>query len=234
MERLAWSVSPDAGPWLAVAALGAFHGINPAMGWLFAVALGLQQRSRRALVRALLPIALGHEASIACAALVVSILRIVAFDVVRALGAALLVAFGVYKLVRPRANMPWARLRPTLPELALWSVLMSTAHGAGLMLFPVLLDLPAPALAAHDHADQAAAGAGHALSHTADAFIQAGMFQAAGAVALHTAAMLAVMAGAAVLVYEWLGLGVLRRAWINLDRVWATAVIVAGVATLFT
>ena len=222
--------------WLAMVGLGAFHGINPAMGWLFAVALGLQARRRRALLQALVPIALGHEASIACAALVVSVLRLVAFDAVRALGALLLVAFGLFKLVRPRSHARWARMRPTLPELAVWSFLMSTAHGAGLMLLPVLLDLPGPTThtGAHEHAGHALTGAGHALEHAGYALVEAGMLQAAGAVAVHTAAMLAVMAAVALLVYEWLGLDVLRRAWINLDRVWAGAVLVAGVATLFT
>ena len=40
--------------------LGAYHGVNPGMGWLFALSLGLQQRSRKAVLWALVPIALGH------------------------------------------------------------------------------------------------------------------------------------------------------------------------------
>jgi hypothetical protein len=219
MEHGTWP-DPSAGaPWVALGVLGAFHGVNPAMGWLFAVALGLQERRRRALLRALLPIALGHEASVACAALAVSVLRIAAFDLVRALGAALLIAFGLYKLLRPRSHPRWVGMRVTLPELALWSFLMSSAHGAGLMLLPVLLGLPGPA-GAQDLADLTLA--------------QAGTLHAAGAVVVHTGAMLAVMAAVALLVYERLGVGVLRRAWINLDRLWASAVVVAGVATLFT
>src|SRR5215468_8150241 len=55
----------DAWPWLTYAGLGAFHGLNPAMGWLFAVALGLQRRSRAIVMASLLPIAIGHAASIA-------------------------------------------------------------------------------------------------------------------------------------------------------------------------
>jgi hypothetical protein len=219
MEHTTWAGLSAAEPWLALGVLGAFHGVNPAMGWLFAVALGLQERSRRALWRSLLPIALGHEASIACAALVVSVLRFVAFDFVRALGAVLLVAFGLYKLLRPRSHPRWVGMRLTLRDLALWSFLMSSAHGAGLMLVPVLLGLPGPA-GAQDLADLAVA--------------ETSTLQVAGAVIVHTGAMLLVMAAVAVLVYEKLGIGVLRRAWINLDRLWASAVVVAGVATLFT
>jgi hypothetical protein len=219
MEHVTWLNSPAAAPWVALGLLGAFHGVNPAMGWLFAVALGLQERRRRALLQALVPIALGHEASIACAALAVSVLRVVAFDLVRGLSAALLVAFGLYKLLRPRAHPRWVGMRLSLRDLALWSFLMSSAHGAGLMLVPVLLGLPGPA-SAQDLADLALA--------------EAGTLQVAGAVVVHTAAMLVVMAAVALLVYEKLGIGVLRRAWINLDRLWASAVVVAGVATLFT
>ena len=218
MEHVTW-LNSQAAPWLALGLLGAFHGVNPAMGWLFAVALGLQERRRGALLQALVPIALGHEASIACAALAVSLLRVVAFDLVRALGAALLVAFGLYKLLRPRSHPRWVGMRLSLRDLALWSFLMSSAHGAGLMLMPVLLGLPGPA-------------GGQDLSDLAVA--EAGALQAAGAVVVHTGAMLVVMAAVALLVYEKLGVGVLRRAWINLDRLWASAVVVAGVATLFT
>jgi hypothetical protein len=219
MEHVQVLTAPAAAPWLALGVLGAFHGVNPAMGWLFAVALGLQERSRRALLRALLPIALGHEAAVAAAVLAVAVLRFVAFDAVRALGAVVLVGFGLYKLLRPRAHPRWVGMRLSLRDLALWSFLMSSAHGAGLMLWPVLLGLPGPAGAA-DLADLAVA--------------EAGALQAAGAVVVHTGAMLAVMATVALLVYEKLGVGVLRRAWINLDRLWAGAVVVAGVATLFS
>src|SRR5438876_12336085 len=57
------------GSWTALLILGAFHGINPAMGWLFAVALGLQEHRRAAVWRALLPLGLGHALAIAAAIL---------------------------------------------------------------------------------------------------------------------------------------------------------------------
>ncbi len=219
MEPTVWSTSSAAAPWLGLGLLGAYHGVNPGMGWLFAVALGLQQRSRRALLRALLPIALGHEAAVACAVLAVTVLQFVAFDLVRGLGAAVVLAFGLYKLLRPRSHPRWVGMRLTLPQLALWSFLMSSAHGAGLMLLPVLLGLPGPG-GAHDLSD---------LTHSG-----ATALPAAGAVVVHTSAMLVAMAAVALLVYQKLGVGVLRRAWINLDRLWASAVVVAGVATLFS
>ena len=211
--------SPDLWPWLALVGLGAYHGLNPAMGWLFAVALGLQERNHRAVLRALLPIALGHEASIVLVVLLVGGLELVAAPaVLRAAGALVLVLFGLYKFLRPRSHPRWVGMRVTPRELALWSFLMSSAHGAGLMLFPVLLGLPA-----HEHADELPA---LALGGVAA--------QDAAAVLLHTLAMLLVMGAVALVVYEKLGLGVLRRAWVNLDLVWAAAVVAAGVTTLFT
>src|SRR5262249_47259513 len=133
---------PDLGavwPWATLALLGAFHGGNPAMGWLFAVALGFQQKSRRAVVRALLPIAVGHEGAIG----LVGVFQLLASpDVLRIVGAAALIAFGAYKLLRPRSHPRWVGMQLSLFDLVVWSFLMSTAHGAGLMLVPVLLGLP--------------------------------------------------------------------------------------------
>ncbi len=212
--------APDLWPWLALIGLGAYHGLNPAMGWLFAVALGLQERSRRAVLRALLPIALGHEASIALVVVLVSLAELVAApQILRAAGALALVLFGLYKFLRPRSHPRWVGMRVTPRELVLWSFLMSSAHGAGLMLFPVLLGLPAHA---HGHSVPAVPLSGIAAT------------QDAAAVLLHTVAMLLAMGAVAVLVYDKLGLGVLRRGWVNLDLVWAVAVVTAGVATLFT
>ena len=56
--------------WKAMLVLGAYHGINPGMGWLFAVALGMQQRSARGVWRALPPIALGHALAVGAVVLV--------------------------------------------------------------------------------------------------------------------------------------------------------------------
>jgi hypothetical protein len=199
--------------------LGAYHGVNPAMGWLFAVALGLQERSRQAVLRALLPIALGHEGAVAVAVLLASGVGLVATpEALRPVGAAALFLFGLYRFVRPRAHPRWVGMRVAPRELALWSFLMSSAHGAGLMLFPVLLGLPA-------------AGPAHEASRLAPGATAA---QGAAAATVHTLAMLLTMGAVALLVYEKLGVAVLRRAWLNLDALWAAALVAAGILTLLT
>jgi hypothetical protein len=212
----------DLGPWLALALLGAYHGLNPAMGWLFAVALGLQEGKRAAVLQALVPIALGHEASIALAVVLIRGAEVVAAPdllMLRVAGAVLLVLFGAYKFLRPRSHPRWVGMRVTPPELALWSFLMSSAHGAGLMLFPVLLGL---------HADA------HAHDLPGLALSAGSVVQDVAAVLVHTAAMLLTMAAVALLVYDRLGVNVLRRAWINLDLLWAVAFVAVGVTTLFS
>jgi hypothetical protein len=204
-------------PWLAVGLLGAYHGVNPAMGWLFAVALGLQEGRRAAVLRALPPIALGHEASVALVlALVGGVQTVVDPGWVRLVAAGALLLFALFKLIRPRSHPRWVGLRVTGRDLFVWSLLMSSAHGAGLMLLPVVLGQPV-------------------VEHAHDLPILAsGALLGAAAALAHTLAMVGVMGAVALVVYEKVGLGVLRRAWVNLDALWAGAIASAGVATLFT
>jgi hypothetical protein len=206
--------------WLTLAGLGAYHGVNPAMGWLFAVSRGLQERSRRAVWRSLLPIAIGHELSIALVALIVVVLA-VAIDpaTLRIAAAVILVGFGLFRFAKPRAHFRWTTMRVSDRELTLWSFLMSTAHGAGLMVAPVLIGLQGHVGTDHHQADLAMIGS---LSLPASA----------AGITMHVGTMLVVMAAVAVVVYEKVGLGVLRRAWINTDHLWAGAFIVAGLVTL--
>src|SRR6187455_1079342 len=148
-------------PWLTLALLGAYHGINPAMGWLFAVALGLQEHRRSAVARAFAPIALGHAVSVAAVvALLGAAQALVDLDLLRLIGAAALVIFGIYKLLAPMSHPRWVGMRVHFGDLTAWSFLMATAHGAGLMLLPVLLWLPSeatqPVHAMADHAGHAA------------------------------------------------------------------------------
>jgi hypothetical protein len=222
----------EPGPWLAVALLGAFHGINPAMGWLFAVALGLQRRSRRVLLWSLLPLAVGHEASVAAVVLVGALAGMaVPPDLLRPVAAVALIAFGAFKLLRPRSHPRWVGMRVSPRDLVLWSFLMATAHGAGLMLLPFLFGAGGAAAAGmpHTHAD------GRVHVHLLEGGpLGPALAQDTAAVALHTLAMLAAMTAVAVLVYDRLGVAVLRRSWVNFDAVWAVAVLVAGVFTLFT
>src|SRR5919112_5885592 len=138
-------------PWILLGLLGAYHGLNPAMGWLFAVALGMQEGDRRAVVRALPPIAIGHEADIALAALLVLGLGVLADTSALKVGAGVaLVAFGVFRFVKPRAHFRWVKARVNRVELGWWAFLMATAHGAGLMVAPVLLGAGAAGTAAAD------------------------------------------------------------------------------------
>src|ERR1700738_3934091 len=168
-------------PWLTLVLLGAYHGLNPAMGWLFAVALGLQRRSRGAVVGALVPIALGHEASIAVVVALVAITQVFAVsEAIRPVGAIALILFGLWKLRKPLSHPRWVGMRVSKRDLVVWSFLMSSAHGAGLMLFPVILGLPA-------------------ATHLEDP-LPTGV-QDVMAVLLHTAAMLATMGVVALVVY---------------------------------
>lgn len=202
------------GGWLVLLGFGAYHGLNPAMGWLFALALGLQQRSAWAIWGALGPIALGHAASLALAAAVVLALgAMVSAATLEMAAAVVLLAFGAYKLRTYSRHPRWVGMRVGPRDLTVWSFLMATAHGAGLMVAPVLVVL-----------------GGRAGPHPASMPRAAAAL--ALAVALHTAAMLLVMAAVAWVVYRKLGVAVLRRGWINFDLIWAAALLIVGVLSL--
>jgi hypothetical protein len=204
--------------WAMLVALGAFHGMNPGMGWLFAVALGLQERRRGAVVRALLPLGLGHALAVAVAVAIALVIgAVIPIGSLRWPVAGVLVSLGTMRLVRHR-HPRWASMRVGIGGLTLWSFLMATAHGAGLMVVPVLLGMTMGGAGAHVH--HAAPGAG------------TGAWTAVLATVLHAAGYLAVTAAVAMLVFEKLGVGVLRRAWFNLDLIWAAALIATGVLTI--
>lgn len=202
--------------WGALALLGAFHGINPAMGWLFAVSLGIQERDRGAVVRAFGPLAAGHAAAIG---VVVAAFALASAtlpgDAVRFGAAALLGGFGAFKLARPFKHPRWARMRVGPAQLAVWSFLMASAHGAGLMLLPALGGLETARAVADE-------------SHVSLASSAGSIGPAALAVLVHTAGMLVVAAAVALIVYERVGVDVLRRSWFNIDVLWAIALLVAG------
>ncbi|HEU4955324.1 MAG TPA: hypothetical protein VFT28_12145 [Gemmatimonadales bacterium] len=202
----------------ALVGLGALHGLNPGMGWLFAVALGLQERSRRALWRALPPLALGHAGAIALAVAVAAALGHALPPLeLRWIVALTLVGLGVFRLTRH--GHPRGGFRVGGRDLALWSLLMATAHGAGIMVLPLVLPSSGTPVGHTAHAGMLLAGVG------------AGLPPGCTATVLHTAGYLGVTMLAAVLVYERLGVGVLRRAWVNLDLVWAGALILTGALT---
>lgn len=203
-------------PWLTLAGLGAFHGLNPAMGWLFAVALGLHRRSRRVVLVSLLPIALGHAIAVAVVvAAVVALGIMIDRRVIRLCAGVLLIAWAIYHTVYGHRHRVRVGMQTGMAGLALWSFLMASAHGAGLMLVPVLIPLGLAATPAGEVTDSGP------------------LLMSLAAVGVHTAAMLAVTGAIAVMVYEWFGLGFLRRGWINLDFLWTAALVGAGAFLLF-
>ena len=203
--------------WAALIALGAFHGINPGMGWLFAVALGMQEGRRRAVLLALMPLGAGHALAVAAAvgaALATGFAIPLAW--LRWPIATVLVALGVWRFFRHR-HPRWTGMRVSAGGLTAWSFLMATAHGAGLMVVPVFMGMSMSAAGEHAH-HMPAAGAG-----TEAALL---------ATSLHAVGYLAVTAFVAVLVFEKLGVGILRRAWINLDVIWSVALVATGTLSL--
>jgi hypothetical protein len=223
------SMAHDNWPWLALIALGAYHGLNPAMGWLFAVALGLQEGRREAVVKAFWPIALGHAAAVALVVVAVLGLQIVVpLEVLKYVGAGALIAFGLYKLIR-RKHPRWVGMRVGFRDLTAWSFIMASAHGAGLMLVPVLLKLSGTM---HEMEHQAHEAHEH-QGHSVHLFLTNPEALAdLGAVAVHTLSMFAVMAVVALVVYDRLGLMILKRTWFNVDLLWVAALVGAGVITL--
>jgi len=210
-------------PWLAVFGLGMFHGINPAMGWLFAVALGLQEQKRAAVLRALPPIALGHALSIAIIITVVLLARVaVPPRTLKIAAAAILFTFGLFRLLRSR-HPNWVGMRVGFGDLTLWSFVMASAHGAGLMLVPFFLPSPSGEESHHHGAHQMHAWA--FANFSAPSLLIA-------AVVIHTLGYLAITALVAIVVYENLGVAILRRAWLNIDLVWMLALMITGVFIL--
>ncbi len=179
----------------AMLVLGAWHGVNPAMGWLFAVALGLQERRRAAVWYALPPLALGHAAAVAGVLALAALLGLVVpLAILKWAVAIALFSFGVYRLAR-QGHPRFGGMRMGAAGLTMWSALVASAHGAGLMVLP--------------------------------------FGQGLAAAALHTVGYLLVTGILAVVVYEKLGLRLLGRAWVNLDVVWAGALMVTALFTPF-
>jgi len=204
-------------PWLALIGLGAFHGLNPAMGWLFAVALGLHRRSRAVVLASLIPIAIGHAVAIGLVALaLVAFGMTVDQQVIRLAAGTLLIGWAVYHWFYGTRHRAHVGMRAGMIGLALWSFLMASAHGAGLMLLPILV----PLTGAGPHA-------GHMMAATS-------LTVSLLAVAVHTMAMLVATGVVAVVVYEWVGLAFLRRGWVNLDPIWTASLAVTGLILLVT
>jgi hypothetical protein len=200
--------------------LGAYHGLNPGMGWLFAVALGMQEQKGSAVARSLLPIALGHALAIGVVVLAAALLgKVLPLAAMRYPVGAVLIGLGIFCLVRHHRHPRWVRMRVGFRDLTVWSFLMASAHGAGLMVLPVLLA-----------STTVEAGGNMALHHhtSAAASPLAGML----ATGVHTLGYLAVTGLVAWVVYGRFGLALLRKAWFNVDLIWAVALVVTGLVTL--
>ena len=201
--------------WLALMGLGAFHGINPGMGWLFAVALGMQEKRRGAVYQALLPLAFGHALAVVAAIAVAVVMGVVLpLAVLQWVIAAFLLLLGLSRLLRHR-HPRWSGMKVGMGGLTAWSFLMASAHGAGLMVVPLFLGMT---MSADHHAHHSMAATNAPL-----AFLATGV---------HAAGYLLVTAVVAALVFEKFGVGLLRRAWFNLDRIWAVTLIATGALTL--
>jgi hypothetical protein len=205
--------------WPALFLLGAYHGINPGMGWLFAVARGMQEHATKAVARALLPITLGHALSIGLVVALAGLIQIVLpLGYVQMIVAGALISLGILRILR-RRHFAWGGMQVGFRDLTLWSFLMASAHGAGLMVLPIVL-----------HAASAnAMPAGHEHMHMAGS---TGPWTSIAATLVHTLGYLSVTAVVALLVYQKFGLALLRKAWFNLDLVWAAALIVTGCIAL--
>jgi hypothetical protein len=209
-------------PWAALFLLGAYHGVNPGMGWLFAVALGMQQNSASAVWQALVPIAAGHFVAIglviAAAAIAGAVLPLL---YVKIAAACVLFAFGIYRLMR-KGHPRWGGMQIGFRDLCIWSFLMASAHGAGFMLLPVLLKMSAL---------HAGTGVGDSAHHH-HVLGLAGPWTAPLALLLHTLGYLLVTGLIAFVVYQKLGLEFLQKSWVNLDLIWAVALIATTGFTL--
>jgi hypothetical protein len=208
--------------WQAMIVLGAYHGINPGMGWLFAVALGMQQGSARGVWRALPPIALGHAASVGLVVTVAAAAGLVLpLAALKVLVALTLTGLGLYRLWRHR-HPRYGGMQVGFRDLTVWSFLMASAHGAGVMVLPFVMPAPAALMTGgHDH-----------MAHIAS--MRSSMAADGMAIAVHTAAYLTVMTLGAWVVYRRVGLHLLRTAWLNLDWLWAAALVVTGVVVALT
>jgi hypothetical protein len=205
--------------WLAVVASGLFHGVNPGMGWPLAVSAGLMEKSPRALVAALGPLAAGHLLAMLVVILPFALLvTLVEWQRQIQIGASLIViAFGIFRLLDRRHPRSLARIRPS--QLGLWSFAVAIAHGAGLMLVPIYLGL----------CRQADLDQGHAA---AGALINASLIMALLVATVHATAMIAAGGCSAWLVYRTLGLTFVSRSWFNLDSVWAVSLVLVGAIAL--
>jgi hypothetical protein len=211
--------------WLAVIALGAYHGLNPGMGWPLAVSNGMWAKREVAVFATFVPLASGHFLAMAVALLPFALF--LAYldwsEPIRIAAGGAVVAFGVYKLVNRRHPRVLARLGPR--HLTLWSFLTATAHGAGLMLAPIALGLCSTG-------SETMASSRIDRDHEAmTELMRSGIATSIAVSTVHTIAMVIAGGAMAWIVYRWAGLKLLRNAWLNLEGIWAASLIVTGLVS---
>lgn len=206
--------------WGAVILSGIYHGVNPGMGWPLAVSSALVHGKHSALAPALGALALGHLVAMAAILLPFSLMTsLIAWEFeIRVVASILLIGLGVFLFITNKHPRFLARVRPD--RLALWSFLIATAHGAGLMLVPIYLGI----------CQVAELDAGHQAAY---ALMSSNVVSAVLVALVHTLAMTVSGAALAVGIYFWLGLKFLSKAWFNLDRVWAASLALVGLISLF-
>jgi hypothetical protein len=207
--------------WTTLFLLGCYHGINPGMGWLFAAALGFQERRATAVFQAAVPLVLGHLLSVAAIVIVATLAaQALPRPIVHATAAAILIGYGLYRLIRVR-HPRWVGMRVGFWWLVFWGFLMSSAHGAGLMLVPFVT----PSHAADTMPGMPGMPAAPAYT---------GVVTSLAYVAVHTLGYVVTLTAIAYVVYAKVGVSFLRTGWLNVDAIWSVALVVTGIIALLT
>lgn len=213
--------------WVTVAGLGTFHGLNPAMGWLFAVALGLYRRSRRVVMLSLIPISLGHAIAAACVLITgLSLGAVLDHRILSRTSGLVLIGWAVWHAWRGHRMRSRVGMQAGFLGLAGWSFLMAAAHGAGLMLIPALLPMCS---------GLAGGATSSAMALTSSNLVSgfAGVATIAGAALLvHTVAMLITTAVISIVVFDRIGVACLRTKWVNVDLLWTASLFGCGVVQM--
>ena len=211
--------------WWAVILSGAYHGLNPGMGWPLAVSAALMERKAAAMPKALLLLTTGHLLAMIAILLPFSLMiwLIEREYEIRLIASFIVIGMGIYLLINSKHPRYLARIHPA--KLGLWSFLSAIAHGAALMLVPIYLGI---CQIAEDNGSTE--NAGHLAAQN---LMSNDLFTALGVSLVHTVSMGLAGALLAILVYFWLGLKFISQAWFNLDKIWACSLILVGAFGLY-
>ena len=211
--------------WWAVILSGAYHGLNPGMGWPLAVSAALMERKAVAMPKALLLLTTGHLLAMIAILLPFSLMiwLVEREYEIRLIASFIVIGMGIYLLINSKHPRYLARIHPA--KLGLWSFLSAIAHGAALMLVPIYLGI---CQIAEDNGSKE--NAGHLAAQN---LMSNDLFTALGVSLVHTVSMGIAGALLAILVYFWLGLKFISQAWFNLDKIWACSLILVGAFGLY-